>query len=616
MIWQDTPYTLPLGIAAAVALALMIFGVRRYRSPGVASYAWLMLGVTIWSLCALLEIGSADLPGKLMWSKLSYIGIGSVLISWSLFIYRYTGHEKWVTRRLVIALCIEPALVLAFVFTNEAHGLIWPVTKLVPVGSVTLLEVTHGAVFWLHAAYAYILLLFSTILIIRFLVRSKNLYRGQGIALLISVTAPWVGNFVSLAGFSRVDLTPFAFTITGLAVAWGFLRMRLLDIVPVARDAVIESMADALLVIDAQNRVVDVNAAAERLLARNAQDSIGVGMNQLLPALTPSLVQGEFSPEKQVEIVLKVGSTEHTFETRVTPLYSQAHELSGHIVVMHDITERKEAAGRIQSQNEALARANRELAKAREDAEEATRLKSQFLATMSHELRTPLNAIIGYTEIQLAGMSGPMSEEQQSYQRRVLSNSEHLLKLINEILDLAKIEAGRADIVKKPFVLSGWLNEVIQQTEGLARTKGLRFERRLDERLPERIVGDPGRLKQIAINLLSNAIKFTEKGKVSIELRSNGPDGWILAVSDTGVGIPPHMQEVVFEEFRQVDNTSKRSYGGTGLGLAIVRKLVLMMGGSIRLTSAVDEGSTFTIYLPLVEAEKTEAVPAINLISA
>src|SRR5690606_231211 len=252
-----------------------------------------------------------------------------------------------------------------------------------------------------------------------------------------------------------------------------------------------------------------------------------------------------------------------------------------------------------------LVKANQELIIARKLAEEATVLKSQFLATMSHELRTPLNAIIGYTEIQLEGMTGELTPEQEDYQRRVLANGEHLLALINDVLDISKIEAGRMEIVNNPFNVREWMNEIVLQNRGLAEGKGLEFAVDIDPQLPETIIGDAARLKQIVINLISNAIKFTEKGSVKVNLSQNDAQNWKITVTDTGIGIPAHAQDMIFDEFRQVDNTATRQYGGTGLGLAIVKKLVLMMGGKINLKSETGEGSTFTITIPYVKEVET-----------
>jgi two-component system, sensor histidine kinase len=269
----------------------------------------------------------------------------------------------------------------------------------------------------------------------------------------------------------------------------------------------------------------------------------------------------------------------------------------------------KRQSQEIQEQNESLVKANRELAVTRRQAEYANHLKSQFLSTMSHELRTPLNAIVGYSQIQLAGMAGAMTDEQSGFQERILINAKHLLKLINEVLDLSKIEAGRLEIDKSAFNLREALNTVELQNRGLAEDKQLAFHIKVDERLPDVIVGDEGRIKQVVINLISNAIKFTDEGSITLEASLHDQDNWRIAIQDTGIGIPSHQQEHIFDEFRQVDPTLER--GGTGLGLAIVRRLVLMMGGNIRVSSAVGQGSTFTVTLPLDTEPAPEADPLL-----
>ncbi len=264
-----------------------------------------------------------------------------------------------------------------------------------------------------------------------------------------------------------------------------------------------------------------------------------------------------------------------------------------------------EMAEAIQSRTTQLAAARDEALAAQRIARENSRLKSEFLATMSHELRTPLNAIEGFTSIMLSGMGIELSPQAEDMVRRVGSNSKRLLQLVNDFLDLSRIEAGRMDIVPSPLSPAKLVRKWQSQTSVLGEGKGLEFEVNIDPTLPEMIMADEDALSKVVVNLLSNAFKFTHKGKVTLDLRADN-DWWEISVSDTGIGIPAHAREYIFEEFRQVDGSSKRLYGGTGLGLALVQKLTREMGGIVSLQSEVGVGSTFTVKLPLEAAVMKE----------
>lgn len=232
-------------------------------------------------------------------------------------------------------------------------------------------------------------------------------------------------------------------------------------------------------------------------------------------------------------------------------------------------------------------------------ATENARLKSEFLATMSHELRTPLNAIEGFTSVILSNMGGvEYNHRTQHYVERVNTNSKRLLALINDFLDLSRIESGRLQLANSPFAPRQLVEKLQAQLGGLAQAKGLDLRVTVDDALPETLLGDEEQLSRVLVNLLGNAIKFTERGSVAVALHS-AEQQWQVVVSDTGIGIPPHAREYIFEEFRQVDSSSKRKYGGTGLGLAIVQKLVRAMNGTITVESEVDTGSRFIVTLPL-----------------
>jgi len=245
----------------------------------------------------------------------------------------------------------------------------------------------------------------------------------------------------------------------------------------------------------------------------------------------------------------------------------------------------------------------------KELAQENNRLKSEFLSTMSHELRTPLNAIEGFTGIMLGGMGVDLDMKAKGMVERISTNSKRLIDLVNDFLDISRIESGRMDLVDVPFSPSDLADKWRRQLGVLAEQKDLLFIINVDPALPARLLGDDDALSKIGQNLLSNAFKFTEQGRVMLDLKREG-DNWQIIVSDTGIGVPSHAHDYIFDEFRQVDGSSTRRYGGTGLGLAIVQKLVRLMGGTVRLESELGEGSTFTVTLPIKSIE-TQAITGV-----
>jgi signal transduction histidine kinase len=254
----------------------------------------------------------------------------------------------------------------------------------------------------------------------------------------------------------------------------------------------------------------------------------------------------------------------------------------------------------LEKRSEELEVANTELQKATLEAHEASRLKDEFLAVMSHELRTPLNAIIGFQGILL--MNGKLEERATHMIQRAQANAKRLLSLINDILDISRIESGRLQLTPVDVSIAQSLEAWRAEMSVLAEQKGLAFSVNVDQSMPAKIYADEDAVTKIVTNLVGNAFKFTEQGEVVLDLRRSNGD-WIIKVSDTGIGIPVHMQQIIFERFRQVDGSAKRKYGGSGLGLAIVYNLCKAMNGTVTVQSVPNKGSTFTVTLPLETTE-------------
>src|SRR6476469_10691514 len=296
------------------------------------------------------------------------------------------------------------------------------------------------------------------------------------------------------------------------------------------------------------------------------------------------------------------------------------------VSVLHDLTKQVEnerlyealkqlnadLENRIREATADLAEQNARLQWQSQEVERANKLKSEFLASMSHELRTPINALIGYTALLLDGVLGEITQKQRDALTRGRAAAEHLLALINDILDLAKIEAGKMPLHLEPVSLRDVTLEVTQQIEPMVRKKQLEFVIDVAPDCPA-IHSDRTKIKQVLLNLLSNAVKFTTKGGVTLRAcRAQG--GVRIDVVDTGIGIRQSDLQAIWEDFRQVDQSRTREFGGTGLGLSITRKLLEALGGHVFAESIFGKGSTFTVVLPVRSVARDDTPRLIDTV--
>jgi len=369
MHWRFTPYLFPVVLAAALSAGIALFAWRRRSIVGVAPFSILMLAIAEWSLGYALELAGADIPTKLFWVPIEYLGIVIVPAAWLTLALQYTGRTKWLTPRLLVLLSIEPLITLVLVWTNDLHHLVHAKVGLEISSAYTVLVITRGTWYWINVGYSYLLLLLGTALLVSFiptLRRRASLYRGQISALIIAVLVPWVSNVVTIFGLSplpHLDLTPLTFTVTGLAMAWNLLRFRLLDLVPVARHTVVESMSDAVIVLDQYNRITDLNPAAQRLFGRPLAELIGQPAAQVASAWSDQVERFRGATQAHEEIVLAVDGAARSFDLRISPLSDRRGSLSGRLIVLRDITERKQAMQALEQAREEQAKVARDNAR-------------------------------------------------------------------------------------------------------------------------------------------------------------------------------------------------------------------------------------------------------------
>lgn len=401
---------------------------------------------------------------------------------------------------------------------------------------------------------------------------------------------------------------------------------------------ILTTIADGMRIIDLDGNVLRVNQTFTELTGVTHEEALAARCYQSFPG---SLCNSPDCPRRRIAdgaervevdaIKVRADGLEVPCLLTATPYRDVTGKLTGIVESFKDITERK----RVEIELREYAQDLREAKEAQEDnsqrliqliqelelqkakAEQATRIKSEFLANMSHEIRTPMNGIIGMTDLAL---DTALSDEQRDCLQMVRSSADHLLHVINDILDFSKIEAGRLQLEAVEFSLRDLLESSVESLALRASEKSIHLATLVEPLVPDAVIGDPSRLRQVIINLVGNAVKFTQEGEVAVRIKSQaeseGHRVFHFAISDTGIGIPPDKRQAIFDSFTQVDGSTTRKYGGTGLGTTISRQLVNMMGGQIHVESPTNgsevggPGTTFHFTVELGLADDQPDIPA------
>ena len=762
------PYSALFLFAGLLNVGLAIYGWRHRHVRGSAAFSFAMILLATWPLGQALDVTTTDLTIKVFLMKFRLAPPIFAGMAFLLMFAQLTNQTHLLTGRWVVALSLIP--ILGSVLGTAGPNVLFRYNYYLDLNApFPILRWTNGQWFGIWSISAFALYVSPLFFLLRSFHTLARLTVIQTLTLAIAIALPLTVNTLFQLGITPVpgfNLTPLAQSGMGLIIAWGILRYHTFDVTPLARGVLFENLRDGVFVVDAQNRIVDVNPAAEKTIG-----SMALGQNVAVALKTWHALVARLNDGLEVQTEISMdGDTPRHFDLQISHLRDERRQWVGHIVVLRDITTRKkneeairrlnaeleervqertaelqtairslldeiteheqaeeqlrrwahvfehagwgiatsaqdgetfammnptfarmhgymiaELAGRpiagiyapeqradmpehirradekghhafeskhtrkdgsifpvlvdvsvvkdaagnvlyraahvqditerkqmeqaLEEERHSLARhveeRTAELVRANAELGRANRLKSEFLSSISHELRTPLTAILSLSESLQEGVYGPLVPEQADTLKLVLESGYHLLNLINDILDLSRIEAGKLEMNIGPTNVESVCRAALRLVKQQASKKNLQVTFSLDSPITL-IHADERRLKQTLVNLLSNAIKFTPNGgQIGLQVTQESNEALRFTIWDTGIGIAADQFDKLFKPFAQIDSALSRQYTGSGLGLALVRQLVELHGGSVGVESELGKGSRFHIVLPITQLDQT-----------
>lgn len=581
-----------LAMLVAAGTAVILW---RYRKSGEVIYLILIeIFAAIWAFTSGLGIISTSLEMKIVWAQLSYFGIAFLPVCYFLFTTAFSQKFQLITPRNIAFLSVIPFITIPLVLTNEHHHLVWKNVVLDNLENKNII-IDHGSWFWIFWSYSLTLIIAGLYTLFLSIYEFTAYYKSQVATLLVATLIPLGGNLVYITGLNPIpgfDWTPIMFVFTGLVITFGIVRYRMFDLVPFARNNLIDTMSDGVIIVNSEGFIEDYNPAVNKIfnlhtsVVRNRFSNVFQHYENIITATeaeTSSLVEIEAGTPKDPK----------TYQVRISPVYNRNRQFSGHLLQLNDVSSLKKSENKLRLVNKKLEAEVEERGRLIEDLD-------AFAHTVAHDLRNSLGSVYNSTEIIeeciMEGNTAMINE----FSGHIKASAQKAMHITHELLLLATV--NHHDVKKQPLDMSRIFNDAQNQIKELITSSGAYIS--FPEEWPLSMGYGPW-IEEVWVNYLTNAIKYGGKPpKISVGVQSE--EHFIrFWIKDNGNGISPAAQEKLFKKYSRLTPEKAEGYG---LGLSIVKRIVRKMGGyvGVKSTGVAGEGACFWFSLPTVYTNKLE----------
>ncbi|TFG73624.1 MAG: PAS domain-containing protein [Anaerolineales bacterium] len=605
MTLEFSPFSVPLLMAGIFAIILTVLAWNRRPVTGGTTFSLLVIAVSVWLFSGALEYMAPTLSAKIFWKNAQYLGITTAPVLWFYFVLKFTNYNETIKRHYYAAFWLYPVIMNLIVWTNPLHHLFYGNMWLNTTGIYPFLDVKSAPLSWVHLAIAYILLLVSTILLWVSYSTSSGVYRKQSQLLLIAVLLPWIANLSDVTHFvSPIDMTPYALTVSLTIIYVALQRYGFLEIVPVAREIIVEHLSDIVIVLDAKSRIVNLNKAARKKLGVVGENAIGRFLRDLIPQYRAILDKYKEQQEAHETLDLIVDGENICLDMQMIPLHNQRGHFTGRIISLRDISVLMKAEKALSDNERALKAYTRELEEQNEELD-------AFAHTVAHDLKQPLGILLGYSTF-LTDSLGSLDQAMLKHSTLMIEQSTRKMSsIVDELLLFASVR--KKDTVEiNPVAMGEVVASVLSRLDDLI--KSTKTHAVVPVAWPKARGYAPW-VEEIWVNLITNAIKYGGNppyvllaAEPVVYTEGDHKGSWVrFSVNDNGPGISEEAKKLLFVPFERLGQIK---FEGSGLGLSIVQRITRRLGGWIGVEGAGDgeshtpatngSGCTFYFMLPAV----------------